>query len=91
MDVASILIALVVHDLDYLGRTNPFLHNSKHTLAFQYMDSSILESHHVATAHNETSLFHKSNIFQNLEEYVTVSYIDYFCMLLLKLLLYFMY
>jgi len=72
LDIASVLISLVVHDLDHPGRTNLFLRNSKHDLTFLYMDKSTLEHHHVATAFKETSRFPESNIFQNLEEYVTM-------------------
>ena len=67
LDIASVLIAMVVHDLDHPGRTNNFLTNSRHELAILYNDKSILENHHVATAFKETSNSTTGNIFKNLE------------------------
>ena len=38
-EIASILIACAVHDLDHPGRTNPFLCNSGSELAVLYNDT----------------------------------------------------
>ncbi|XP_065909995.1 high affinity cAMP-specific and IBMX-insensitive 3',5'-cyclic phosphodiesterase 8A-like isoform X2 [Dysidea avara] len=67
LDIASVLIAMVVHDLDHPGRTNHFLSNSQHELSLLYNDKSILENHHVATAFKETTRSSASNIFKHLE------------------------
>ena len=67
IDRASILIAMVVHDLDHPGRTNNFLTNSRHELSILYNDKSILENHHVATAFKETSNSSTGNIFKSLD------------------------
>jgi len=37
-DGVFLILAAIIHDLDHVGRTNPFLVNSKHRLALLYND-----------------------------------------------------
>ena len=39
MEIASLLITAVIHDLDHPGRTNPFLCNSADEMAILYNDT----------------------------------------------------
>jgi 3'5'-cyclic nucleotide phosphodiesterase len=38
VDRMVLIVAAIMHDLDHLGRTNPFLINSQHQLALLYND-----------------------------------------------------
>ena len=38
-DIAAVLIACAIHDIDHPGRTNPFLCNSNSDLAVLYNDT----------------------------------------------------
>jgi len=44
----SLLIAALCHDLGHMGRTNPFLVETRHELALLYNDNSPLENMHCA-------------------------------------------
>lgn len=47
---AAMLFAALMHDIDHSGKTNVYEMNSGSEIAIRYNDSSILESHHAATA-----------------------------------------
>lgn len=49
LQILSLLVAAVSHDVDHPGITNAFLVNSGAALALRYNDNSVLESHHAAT------------------------------------------
>ena len=42
MDRMILVVSAVIHDLDHLGRTNPFLVNSHHRLALLYNDVYVM-------------------------------------------------
>ena len=50
IDILSVLIAAVMHDMGHPGLNNTFLESAKHDLAITYNDVSVLENHHVASA-----------------------------------------
>lgn len=66
-DIAAVLIACAIHDIDHPGRTNPFLCNSNNDLAVLYNDTAVLENHHAALAFKLTLQHKKTNIFKNLD------------------------
>ncbi len=37
-EIAALIITAIIHDLDHPGRTNPYLCNTRHELAFLYND-----------------------------------------------------
>ena len=47
-DICAFLIAALIHDYKHPGFTNMFLVNSKHPIAVQYNDTSVLENYHLA-------------------------------------------
>ncbi|KAL5481536.1 hypothetical protein EMCRGX_G021720 [Ephydatia muelleri] len=67
MEIASLLITAVIHDLDHPGRTNPFLCNSADEMAILYNDTAVLENHHVALSFKLTSENKAVNIYQSLD------------------------
>jgi len=48
LDVLSIFIATITHDIDHRGTTNAFHINSGSSLALRYNDRSVMENHHCA-------------------------------------------
>lgn len=48
VEMFSLLLAALCHDVDHTGRTNAFEAASYSTLALKYNDDSILENHHSA-------------------------------------------
>eukprot|EP00488_Nonionellina_sp_1-RS-2012_P004106 TRINITY_DN915_c0_g1_i2.p1 TRINITY_DN915_c0_g1~~TRINITY_DN915_c0_g1_i2.p1 ORF type:complete len:374 (-),score=131.10 TRINITY_DN915_c0_g1_i2:271-1335(-) len=58
LDVLTMFIASVCHDLEHPGLTNAFQVNSESDLAMRYNDKSVLENHH---AHVGSLLLRKSD------------------------------
>eukprot|EP00002_Diphylleia_rotans_P027776 TRINITY_DN557_c0_g4_i2.p1 TRINITY_DN557_c0_g4~~TRINITY_DN557_c0_g4_i2.p1 ORF type:complete len:798 (+),score=147.74 TRINITY_DN557_c0_g4_i2:193-2586(+) len=50
MEILSLLVAAIVHDIDHPGRTNIFMVASESEYALVYNDKSVLENHHSSTA-----------------------------------------
>ena len=50
IDIMSLLIAAICHDLDHPGNNNAFEVATKSPLAIMYSDDTVLERHHCATA-----------------------------------------
>ena len=48
LDVLSLLLAALCHDLEHPGTTNAFQVNTGSVLAQRYNDASVLENHHCA-------------------------------------------
>ena len=73
LDIASLVIAGLAHDVGHPGLTNKFLINSKNELSIIYNDESILENFHSAKTFQ---LLNKNdiNILDNLskEEYLLI-------------------
>ncbi|XP_069990396.1 high affinity cAMP-specific and IBMX-insensitive 3',5'-cyclic phosphodiesterase 8B isoform X2 [Penaeus vannamei] len=67
LDVASCLIAAVVHDVDHPGKNSAFLCNTDNELAILYNDLSVLESHHAAVSFKHTHSDDRVNIFKALD------------------------
>ena len=65
LDLAAIIIATTVHDLEHFGYNNAFLIETQHTWAVTYNDHSVCENHHVARAF-ELMALPAQNIFQHL-------------------------
>ena len=63
IDVLSLLLGAMCHDLEHPGTTNAFQVNTCSDLALRYNDISVLENHHAATAF---SLMTKTQLLQNL-------------------------
>ncbi|XP_062516433.1 high affinity cAMP-specific and IBMX-insensitive 3',5'-cyclic phosphodiesterase 8B-like [Corticium candelabrum] len=66
LDVAAVLVAAVVHDINHPGKTNSFLCSSGDDLAILYNDISVLESHHAAFSFKLTTTTPGCNIFKGL-------------------------
>lgn len=49
-DIFTSYIANLVHDFEHPGYTNQFIVRTKHPLAIRYNDTSVLESHHLASS-----------------------------------------
>lgn len=67
LEIMSIIMASVIHDVDHPGVTNQFLINTNNRLAIIYNDISILENHHLSVAFK---LFHEEqySAFSSLEK-----------------------
>ncbi|CAM9360501.1 unnamed protein product, partial [Ectocarpus fasciculatus] len=50
IDVISLIVGALVHDLDHPGLNNPYQINKRTRLAILYNDMSVLENYHIATA-----------------------------------------
>jgi len=50
LEIVGLLISAICHDCDHPGLNNAFLINSRHSLALQYNDVSVLENYHTYTA-----------------------------------------
>ena len=50
LDIMSVLLAAICHDLDHPGNNNAFEVATKSSLAVIYSDDTVLERHHCATA-----------------------------------------
>lgn len=50
LDLVSVLIAAIIHDVDHPGLNNNFQIATRNDLALVYNDKSVLENHHVSTA-----------------------------------------
>jgi len=66
MDVASFIIAAIVHDYKHFGVNNAFLINTQSKLAVRYNDRSVLENYHVAEAFKVCTSGDEFNIFKGL-------------------------
>lgn len=49
IDVLSLLVAALAHDIDHPGNTNRFEQETESHLAMRYNDNSVLENHHAST------------------------------------------
>ena len=67
IDIWSMILGAAVHDYEHPGFNNMYLINTKDTLAIRYNDVSVLENHHVASAHALMKL-EKYNILGKLWE-----------------------
>ena len=65
-ELACLIIAGAIHDVDHPGVNNNFLMQLNHPLAVLYNDSSVLENHHSAFAF-EIAREGDSNIFSDLD------------------------
>jgi len=67
LEIFSLLIAAVCHDVGHFGLNNTFLMATRHELAIRYNDQSILENFHTAMAF---TILNKAefNIFANLDK-----------------------
>jgi len=50
IDILSMLVSAIIHDMSHPGLNNTFLEATKHDLAITYNDVSVLENHHIASA-----------------------------------------
>jgi hypothetical protein len=64
MEVLSVLLAGLLHDIDHPGLNNNFQMSTASTLALTYNDHSVLENHHCSTAFK---LLYDVGIFDNVE------------------------
>ena len=65
LDIASLLIAAIIHDYKHPGFSNGYLINTKDDLSIQYNDVSVLENFHVSEAFK---LFNKRKEFDIFSE-----------------------
>ena len=65
IDVLSLLLAAICHDLEHPGTTNAFQVNTASVLALRYNDVSVLENHHTAVAF---ATIERSGILAQLKE-----------------------
>eukprot|EP00002_Diphylleia_rotans_P013774 TRINITY_DN267_c0_g2_i4.p1 TRINITY_DN267_c0_g2~~TRINITY_DN267_c0_g2_i4.p1 ORF type:complete len:517 (+),score=126.06 TRINITY_DN267_c0_g2_i4:1421-2971(+) len=65
VDILSLLISALCHDLDHPGTNNMFMINTQAPLAILYNDVSVLENHHCALAFRILQES-QTNIFGNL-------------------------
>lgn len=68
LDIASIIIAALVHDLGHPGYTNMFQINSLSDCALTYNDISVLENYHISETFKLMYLNKDNDIFQNLNK-----------------------
>eukprot|EP01029_Cantina_marsupialis_P010294 TRINITY_DN2343_c0_g1_i1.p1 TRINITY_DN2343_c0_g1~~TRINITY_DN2343_c0_g1_i1.p1 ORF type:complete len:1150 (+),score=214.32 TRINITY_DN2343_c0_g1_i1:145-3594(+) len=67
LDMLSLLVAALAHDLDHSGKNNKFEIVTKSSLAIRYNDHSVLENHHGAVLFSILSR-DDCNIFVNLSD-----------------------
>ena len=61
------LVASLIHDIGHPGVTNSFLISTKHSKAFRYNDTNVLENHHLAIGY-KILLDPQNDIFESLSE-----------------------
>jgi hypothetical protein len=66
MDIASFIIAALIHDYKHFGVNNQFLINTNSKLATRYNDRSVLENYHVAESFKICNSGDEYNIFKLL-------------------------
>jgi hypothetical protein len=66
LQILSLLVGAMGHDVDHPGVTNAYLVNAGAPLAIRYNDVSVLENHHAATTSTILGL-DKCNMFDTLE------------------------
>jgi len=68
VEIFSIIMAAVVHDLEHTGTTNNFHINTRSHLSQLYNDKSILENHHISSAFRLLTDYEDSNILINFDK-----------------------
>uniref|UniRef100_A0A158QJ08 PDEase domain-containing protein n=1 Tax=Rodentolepis nana TaxID=102285 RepID=A0A158QJ08_RODNA len=73
LELAAVIIACAVHDVNHPAVTNQYLINTNDALAILYNDSSVLENYHLAVAFNLLT-FPGCDILVNLKKSVRTSF-----------------
>ncbi|VDL19924.1 unnamed protein product [Hymenolepis diminuta] len=73
LELAAVIIACAVHDVNHPAVTNQYLINTNDALAILYNDSSVLENYHLAVAFNLLT-FPGCDILVNLKKGVRASF-----------------
>jgi cAMP-specific phosphodiesterase 4 len=67
LEVFSLLVGALAHDVGHIGKNNAFLVKAKHELALRHNDKSPLENMHCVVLYEVLS-YQETNIFRNLDE-----------------------
>lgn len=71
-EIAALIITAIIHDLDHPGRTNPYLCNTRHQLAFLYNDKLVENDYYSLLCSLHWIFFLFSAVLEN--HHVALSY-----------------